>query len=52
MDFGRVGEMEKMQVVYCTITPAAERNGRREAGERELEGRDQILARKRAKQRD
>jgi hypothetical protein len=51
MYFGRVGEMEKTQVVYCTITPTAERNGRREVGERELEGRDQNLARKRAKPR-
>ena len=51
MYFGRVGKEKKTQVVYCTITPAAERNGRREVGERELEGRGQILARKRAKQR-
>ena len=52
MYFGRVGEEEKMQAVYCTITLAAERNGKREVGERELEGRDQNLSRKRAKQRD
>lgn len=51
MYFGRVGEEEKTQAVYCTITLAAERNGKSEVGERELEGRGRILARKRAKQR-
>jgi hypothetical protein len=52
MYFGRVGGGGENIGCILYNNPWRERNGRREVGERELEGRDQNLARKRAKQRD